>query len=339
MHRFDGGQRRRGDAVAERVEADAAQEPAPLGRRLATGVAGEGVGVVVAVDVPAPGRNLGDGIGAGHDLSPELLEIIGTGEQRLHADDGDVEGVGLRFGFTDRHPGSGRARGVPGVPRRAAVTDHGVQVGDGRDRVAEGGHLADHVHAFATLVVGVDGDQAGVVAHDSLRGDAEPPQVERLQFGPAGLGVDAGVFEFGLASGEGPHEVGLDTAGGVAGGGFEQHGGVAVHSDVLERGLDGPAFHRLFGEQVGGAHQHSDLGSPRRQGGAGRGGHGRGAGIVDASGQEDLEVLGILHGQQTFDLGVPQGEAGTGSDVAAALAAFEHELAGSVLEEPVEQTR
>ena len=50
-------------------------------------------------------------------------------------------------------------------------------------------------------------------------------------------------------------------------------------------------------------------------------------------------LLGVLGRQQPLDLGVPQRQARARADVAAALAALEHEAACAVAQEPVEQGR
>ncbi len=100
-----------------------------------------------------------------------------------------------------------------------------------------------------------------------------------------------------------------------------------------------PLAHGFGGEQVGRAHEHPQPGAPRRQrraDGRHRGGR---SGVVDAAGEQHVQVLGVLHRAQPLDLGLPQREAGPGPDVAAALATLEHEPPSPVLDEPVEQAR
>ena len=55
------------------------------------------------------------------------------------------------------------------------------------------------------------------------------------------------------------------------------------------------------------------------------------------AGEEDRHLVGVAEAEQVLDLGVPEGEARPGADVAAALTALEDELAGPLLEEEVEQ--
>ena len=111
-----------------------------------------------------------------------------------------------------------------------------------------------------------------------------------------------------------------------------------VDGHLLERRLDGAGGHRLLGEQVGGAHEHADLGAPGRRAVAAA------AAAMAAEraswmppAKRTWRCSGSGTVEQALDLGVPEGEARPGADVAAALAALEHELAGAVLEEAVEQ--
>ena len=119
--------------------------------------------------------------------------------------------------------------------------------------------------------------------------------------------------------------------------GLEQDGPLAVDRGLLEAREDGAAGHRLLGEEVAGAHEHAHTGAGLGQG-RGEGADHRGrAGVVHPAGEEDGHLVGVAEREQVLDLGVPEGEARPGADVAAALTALEDELAGPLLEEEVEQ--
>jgi hypothetical protein len=218
------------------------------------------------------------------------------------------------------------------------VGDLGVEPGDSGDVVPQGRDLADHVHPVPLLVGLVDRGQAGPVPLEALGRDPQPAQVELLQLGPHVLlrrarsrQPPAGLVER-LDVGRG------GAAGGVAGRGLQQHRLPAVDRRPLEAGEDGARGHRLLGEQVRRPHEDADGGAGRRQGrGRGRD-HGCRPLVADAAGEENVQVReGIGHGQEAIDLGVPQGEAGPGTDVAAALEALEHEPAGALPQEAVEE--
>lgn len=97
-----------------------------------------------------------------------------------------------------------------------------------------------------------------------------------------------------------------------------------------------------MGEEVSGAHEDADggaAGGDRR----GEGGDHRGrAFVVDAAREQDLQVRGGVRGAgdevaEDAELSLPEREAGARADVAAALRAFEDELAGAGLEELLQQ--
>jgi hypothetical protein len=125
----------------------------------------------------------------------------------------------------------------------------------------------------------------------------------------------------------------------VAGRGLEQAGGLARDRGLLEAGLDRARRHRLVSEQVGGAHQHADLGAARGQRRRQRRHHRARARVVDAAGEQHRHLGHRRVRQQPLELRLPQREARARPDVAAALAALEHEAAGAVLQEQVEQAR
>ena len=339
LHRVDGGQRGRGDPVGEGVETDLGDEAAPLRRRAAPGTLGEGVGVVVGVDVPALGRHLGDGVDAGHDVRPVPVEPVGAGEDGRHADDGHAAAAGRRDGR-----GGGGLPGPVGGGRTGedlgrTLADVGVQRPDGGHLPPQGGHLAHHEHALPPLLLRVDRGDRVTVPAEALAGDPQASQVEHLELGPHLLGRGPGLGQALPLGGEGLHEGGVHAAGGVTRGGLQQHGGLGLHGGLLEPRLDGPGRHRLLGEQVGGPHQHTD-GRPPLDERRGHGGHHGGrAGVVDPPGEQQAELLGMVEGQQAVELGLPEGEARSGTDVAAALAPLEDEPPRPVGQEAVEQAR
>ena len=98
-----------------------------------------------------------------------------------------------------------------------------------------------------------------------------------------------------------------------------------------------------MGEQVRGAHEdaygHAPIGQTRRESGH----HGGGAGVVNAAGKDDLQVLAAPGRAQVLPEelahGFPKDEAGAWADVTAALPSFEHEMPGAVLQEHPQQAR
>ncbi len=176
-----------------------------------------------------------------------------------------------------------------------------------------------------------------VGALEALAGQAEAAQVELLQLGPHLLLGGAIGLEALLGVPEGLDVLGIDAAGGVAGRGLEEDRFVAPDGRRLEAGDDGTAGHCLGGEQVGRAHQHADLGAPCRERTCHGRDHGGGTLVVDPAGKQHVQLVFVAEGQEPLDLGLPQGEAGTRADVAAAFPALEDELAGTVVQETVEQ--
>jgi len=133
------------------------------------------------------------------------------------------------------------------------------------------------------------------------------------------------------------HVLGVDATGGVAGRGLQQHGAVTGHGGRLEAGHDGTAGHRFGGEQIGRSHQHADVGALFGQRPSHGGHHGGRAFVVNPAREQHMDLVQMAERQQLLDLGLPQGEAGAGADMAAAFPALEHELAGPVAKEPVQQ--
>jgi hypothetical protein len=97
LGRLDRRQRRRRDAVAQRVERDVGDEAAPLRRAPAAEVGGAVLpgGVEVGVDVPPLGWHLGDRVDALDDVAPEVLELGSARHDARHADDRHVDRPGL----------------------------------------------------------------------------------------------------------------------------------------------------------------------------------------------------------------------------------------------------
>ena len=167
---------------------------------------------------------------------------------------------------------AGAGRGRPGrgpgqvvEVRGAALADVAVQLVDGDHSVAQGGHLADHEHALASLAVRVDLDQVVALAVDALAGDAEPSEVQRLQLGPHLLDRGAGGLEPRPLGGERVDVRAATQRVAWPGRGLEQDGVRAGHGLGLEGGRDRAGGDRLVGETVGGAHQHADARRPARR--------------------------------------------------------------------------
>lgn len=174
LHRFRAAERRRRDAVAQRVEGDAGQEAAPLGG-----------GRLAMVDgrVPALGRDLAHRVHSGDHIRPEGGQVGRLREHARHADHGDVERSGRdRLPYLVRR---GRLRRPQGEMLGGSRGHRLVQCRDGRGRRAQHGHLAGHEHSLGELAPLVDRREAAVGGSvDALAGDAQPADVEPLQLLP-----------------------------------------------------------------------------------------------------------------------------------------------------------
>ncbi len=88
------------------------------------------------------------------------------------------------------------------------------------------------------------------------------------------------------------------------------------------------------GEQVRGAHEHTDPRTPGGERCGEDGDHGGRPGVVDPAGEEHLEVaagrrVGVEEVLEDGELRLPERKAGARADVASALGAFEDELSGA----------
>ncbi len=267
---------------------------------------------------------------------PVLVGVVRLGQQGAEADDGDV-------GRTRRFDADLALFQVLVEDGAAADGDVAVQLVDGLGLVAQGGDLADHVHAVRQLLRRFDGDDgAAAVAVEALGGDAQAAHVEILQrvadlVGGAALAQQgaAGLVE---VAGEG----GVGAAGGVAGAGFQVDGAGAFQRLLLEAFHHRAGLHDFPGEQIGRAHQAADLHAARRQRRGQRGEHGARAGVVQAAGEEQVILAlgaGLDVGQQGLGHLLPQREAGERADVAAALASLEHKPPRALLDVHLEQRR
>ena len=194
----------------------------------------------------------------------------------------------------------------------------------------------------------LDGDQlgrAGIcaearVAVDALGGDAQPADVQPLEAVAHLVRRRPGVAQPALLGRELVGEGRRQAAGGVARTALEQHRALAGERLLLEAGRDRAALRRLRREEVGGAEQHADvdpvLGSaarPRRPPSPRTGR--RGSRRRTARGSRELPGGNSL--EQDAHHRVPEHEARPRADVAAALAALEHEPARAVVQVQLEQ--
>ncbi len=214
-----------------------------------------------------------------------------------------------------------------------------VQLGDRASLTPKRRDLPDHEHAVAALLRLVHVQEPIAVPSQTLRRDAQASQVELLERLPDLLARLARGLELPPLAFEGQSVLRLGAAGRVARGGLEQDGPLATDRLVLERGNDRAGGHRLFREDVGRTHQHADARAARHERRSHRAHHRRGSGVVDASGEENAHALDVFLREQSFDRRLPQDEARSRPDVAAALATFEDEAPRAVFEEHVEQAR
>ena len=123
--------------------------------------------------------------------------------------------------------------------------------------------------------------------------------------------------------------------------GLQQDRVLALEGFFLKTRHDGSGGHGFVREQVRGAHEDADGHAPLDQTCGESRHHGGGTGVVDAAGEDDLEVFAAAGRaevlQEELAHGFPEDEAGAWADVAAALPTFEHETPAAVLQEHPEQ--
>lgn len=285
--------------------------------------------------VPAIGGYLGHGVGPGDNVGPVPGEVVGTGIAAGHTHDRNVERCLIRLV-------RGRIAQLlpPPFEQLCGAFGHlGVEGGDRGGRGAGGGDLAEHVEAFATLFVLVHRDEPARCAAQALAGDPQPPEVEFLQLLPDLTRARAVLPQPLRGGGE---DVGIrrgGAAGGMARGGTQQCGGGAVDGRALEAGQYGSGGHGLLGEQIGGAHQDTGTRPALGQGTRGCHRHRRGSLVVDATGEEHVEFVGVRAGEQPLDLLLPEREGGARADVPAALEPLEDEAPRSFGEKLLQESR
>ena len=216
--------------------------------------------------------------------------------------------------------------------------------------MAQRGHLADHVHPLDLLRLGGEGQQlrrAGQapvvrVPIDSLRGDAQPSEVERFERVADLLGRPALRQQAPPLALERAGERRVDAARRVPRPGLQQDGALAAHGRLLEALDDRPGGDRLLGEQVGGAQEHADARPTLGQRGGQRRHHRGAERVVDPGGEQHVTVRDPVGGQRLedgVDHGVPQDERRARPDVTAALAPLEHEAARAALQKELQEPR
>ncbi len=272
-----------------------------------------------------------------HDVGPELVGAAGAREDAGHADDGDVE-RGCAAGWTVGGRPRARRAASSSTSTLPALTSC-VQLGDGGDAGAQGGDLADHEHALAGLRGVVDLDQLVARALDALAGDAEAAQVELLQVGPHRLAVGPGApaarpcarrrcarSRSRRTGWRGPGAVSSST--------------VRSQPEATDwkRGGDGAPGHGLLGEQVGGAHQHPDVGAPGGQRCRRRRDHGGRAWRRGCRRPAGSRAPRAGRRRAAARSGSPRGGSWpAGPTWPPHSRALEHEAAGALLQEAVEQ--
>ncbi len=218
-----------------------------------------------------------------------------------------------------------------------------MQLGNRHDLIAQGSDLADHEHAVVALTCFADDDDlAGRVAIKTFRGNAQATEIEVLE-GVANV-FDAAAVADQLAPRvvEIARELGFDAARRMAGAGFEIQRLGAAQRDILEAGNDRTGADDLAREQIGRAHQRADFHAARGERCGHRRHHRGRSGVVDAAGKQHVNFLLVADrnlGEQHVDHLLPQREARNRTDMATALAAFEHEAARSLFEIQREERR
>ncbi|MGY4645156.1 hypothetical protein ACVW07_002989 [Cellulomonas sp. URHB0016] len=303
-----------------------------------------GGGVVVDPPVPPLGGHRPDGVAAVEHGGPVGVEVGRPGEHAGDADHGDLHGPG-------RACVGGRGD-VPQLLDTSPEVGHGpdgeplVELGERERLVLQGDDLPRHEHPFALPPPGGHGNRVRAVALDPLRRDAQPPDVELLEPCADLPPVEPVALEL-LAH---PREL-VDVrarraAARVAGGGLQHTRAVGGEEVLLERPGDRAALDGLPREGVGGADEHPDRDTGRRERCGHRGHHRRAPGRRDAAREQHAQRLGRrLRGQcrevlqQHGRLHLPQGEPVRRADVAAALGPLEDEPGGPLPQELAQQHR
>ncbi len=260
------------------------------------------------------------------------VEIGGAREDARHADDRDVDGAALanarRFGEVDVVEGIG-----------TAVADVFVELVDRAARASERRDLAEHEHPLGVLCVVAQRHERAPLPDEPLRRDAEAAEVHLLERFPDRLRVFPLGFEPRTLALERGDVCAVGAAGRVPRRRFEERRRLAAERLVLEDGADGARADGLLGEEVGGSHQDADLHATRGERRRERGHHAGRACVVDAAGEQHAHVAQRLAREQLLDHRLPEDEARTGADVAAALSPFEDEASRPLFQEHVEEAR
>ena len=329
---LDRGERGRRHAEGDGIKDDIVDKGAPAG---IAAVLGLRVRVIVAVPVPAAGRDLGDRVPAGQDVLPVLGNGTGPRQDPGHADDRDVDGPGVAAS----RPLAGMAADK-GLQAPVTALDHlPVHIGHRCHLPVQGGELADHEDTLAVLLLAVDPDQGLCPipcppAVNSFGGQAQLAQVEQLQ--PVADLLPGKTLAAQL--GPLPEELGgkgrAHAAAGMTRSGLQEHGLLAGQHLPAVLLVQGAGTDDLLGEKVDTAQLQADPDAgPVQVRGHGRD-HGRGQAVVDATGKEDMQLPrrpGVCpeEVEEHTDHLLPEHERGKGRHVAAGLAALEDETAGA----------
>ena len=266
-------------------------------------------------------------------LRAELRRASRLRKHAANAHDGDRLARRLAARLDDL-PAPGRHRLLEDLD--GALADIPMQGFHGPRPVDQRGQVADHEHSVLTLFLFRGSNQPvamGVAvcgsAFHPFRGQPQSAQVQRLQLPSHLIQVRLVGQQLPAATPELLGKGRRCAAGRVPQARLQQRRFPALNRLPLVLGRNRACGYRLFREQVAGADHHADLDSPFDERGPHGGGHRRGMAVVDASSKENVDLgrvieLGL---QQRLDCGAPQGETTQRPDVAAALAAFENELA------------
>ena len=208
-----------------------------------------------------------------------------------------------------------------------------MEFGNRAHFVAKRGDLADHIHAFFTAFRFRDFGQRLVRPHphQTLGRHPQTAQGKCLQNFAHVADRSAFSLQLQLGGGEFIGNRGHGAAAGKAGAFPEAARAGAIQRHILIIRHDGARFHDFPGEQIAGAHQHAEVDAQSRQRLANRGRHRRRTGVMDATRENDGDLLALTRHHrmiaQRLDNRTPEHEAAQGPDMAATFAALDDETA------------